>query len=102
MWQGKQMTGGNHKSYWCALRSTTTNPHIRSRSAQLESRVPRNWPARFGAGERPLVLYLNVRTRLSGETARVRSFRSVFFTRMFERKVDVSIAFAIGERSMPC
>ncbi len=47
-----QMAVGIHTSYWCALRSTTTNPHIRSSSAQLESRVPRNWPARFGAGER--------------------------------------------------
>src|SRR6266540_3452506 len=53
------------------------------------------------AAQVPLVLYSNVRTNLSGKTARVRTFRSAFFTRMFERKVDVPIAFAIGERSMP-
>jgi len=47
-----QMTGGNHKSFWCAVRSATINPPLTSRSVQLESRVPENWPARFGAGER--------------------------------------------------
>ena len=38
---------------WCALLSVTTSLLGQSTTAQLESRVPRKWPARFGAGERP-------------------------------------------------
>src|SRR5262245_8558591 len=45
-----------------------------------------------------VVLYVNVRTSLSGETAGVRTFRSAFFTRMFERNVDLSRAIGIRER----
>ena len=38
---------------WCAPLSLTTSLLGQSMMAQLESRVPGNWPARFGAGERP-------------------------------------------------
>lgn len=51
-----QMTGGNRKSFWCAVRSATINPPLTSRSVQLESHPegtrPENWPARFGAGDK--------------------------------------------------
>ena len=47
------MTVGNPKSYWCASRSAMTSLYAQSTVVQLESRVPGNWPARFGAGERP-------------------------------------------------
>ncbi len=36
---------------WCAPRSATTSSPNRSTVAQLESGVPGNWPAPFGAGK---------------------------------------------------
>ena len=46
---------GRHpnKSSWCAAPSATTSPPVLSTVAELESGVPGNWPAPFGAGERP-------------------------------------------------
>jgi hypothetical protein len=46
-----RMTIGAYTSYWCALLSATTHPHIPTSSVQLESRVLRNRPAQFRAPE---------------------------------------------------
>ena len=47
------MTAGIYKTCWCASRLVTTSLLVQSTMAQLESGVLGNWPALFGAGERP-------------------------------------------------
>ena len=64
---GKADDGG--LAHWCAPRSVTTRSPNQSRVAQLESGVPGNWPAPFGAGERPRGPTYRYYTRYCGALA---------------------------------